>query len=113
MSDIVRIIRCGSIFFFTTPLPAGSVMALVPREQERDEDLDVEIHTGDQSHFVLIIGVMPRAGRTSEQEDELIFPVLRHTWAELTRRGVVTGEFPELVAGDPLLMLPGVAATTA
>lgn len=96
----IRIIKCGPIYFFTTPFPPGSVMQLIPPEVDRDSFN--AFYCGER-YFA--ITVSPPLETKKEPESAFTQSVLKHIWSELIRRGITEGQMPEPVIGDPFLML--------
>jgi hypothetical protein len=100
----VQIIGLGPIYIFTTPLPPGSMKALVA--DERDGISSDVVSCGNVPYFALMVSCFVY----NDDRDELISSVLRHTWDELVRREVVEAgtPMPTPIEGDPTAMLDGI-----
>jgi hypothetical protein len=92
------IIQCAQVFFFTTnastvPNPVGLIPSHV------DSEADVILASLKESFFAV---TLPNVGQFNTDR---IRQAMQHVWDGLVERGVAEGEMPDIVQGDPHMML--------
>jgi hypothetical protein len=103
-SPDVRIIQCGSLCFFTTPLPPGPETRLMGDAVEQELG-STELIVGDD-YFALLFS-RPKVRITEAAMQHRIISSLEAVWRELYDRGVVdTPRLPEIIQGNVRMMLP-------
>lgn len=102
-----QIIRVGSLFFFTTPLPAGIVDGL-RRNTSSDVNTSILALGRNIDSFVLVVTWHPSKFPVQDgDQEQAVRTAVEYTWGELFRRGVVDSEtMPEWIVGDPSRMIP-------
>lgn len=95
------IIQCSNTYIFTTPLPPGGVMEMIPSDFISKADIVPGYVGNTHSYFILFLSV------SIQDEEDMIQDALQYVWGHLVNRGVAAGEMPEPVEGDPRAMLRG------
>lgn len=108
------IIKVGQLFFVTAEPPAlfSRTATLIlpeavcqdgkpqPRPSRGSADI---LFFDDRSYFALLI--QPEFELNRADRDKFVQDVLRHAWAGLVGFGIVSGDMPQPIEGDPRRML--------
>lgn len=108
------IIKVGPMFFVTAEPPAmfsRTTTLILPEAAHRGGELKPSPSRGsadilffdNRSYFALLI--QPEFELNRADQDKFTQDVLRHAWAGLVDFGIVAGDMPQPIEGDPRRML--------